>query len=38
MELIKLGLKIKSSLIKDIKCYDTIDITIYIENPFKGVD
>ena len=38
MDLIRLGFKIKSALIKDIKCYDTNDITIYIENPFKGVD
>lgn len=37
-DLIRLGVKIKSALIKDIKCYDTNDITIYIENPFKGVD
>lgn len=38
MELLNVGMKIKSALIKDIKCYDENDLTIYIENPFKGVD
>lgn len=37
MSLLSLGLQIKSSLIKDIR-YDDNDLTIYIENPFKGVD
>ena len=36
--LFHLGSKIKTSLIKDIVCFDTHDLAIYIENPFKGVD
>ena len=36
--LLHLGSKIKTSLIEDIKCFDKHDLTIYIENPFKGVD
>lgn len=36
--LLHLGSKIKTSLIEDIKCLDENDLTIYIENPFKGVD
>lgn len=33
-QLLDLGCRIKESLIKDIKCYDDNDLTIYIENPF----
>lgn len=36
--LLHLGSKIKTSLIEDIVCFDKCDLTIYIENPFKGVD
>ena len=38
IELLHLGSKIKTSLIEDIECYDQHDLTIYIQNPFKGVD